>query len=167
MIGLKRRLTYDELLGKLNVDPIKKYPDRRATEIENSHYMSQLASGFREVLDQHDRVLKEKTKALVLQDYAQTNHIGHRELQSLTGSLSGFGGISSEGLRGSFESAIDFIDSKPGSESDGAESAISNTRSTYKALATTLSKQIGAQRGVIERQNDFIEGSKEDDMKQL
>jgi hypothetical protein len=96
--------------------------------------------------------MKEKTKALLLQDYAQTHHISHKELKSMSG------GNASEGLRGSFESAIDFIDSKPGSESDGAESAISNTRSTYKALATTLSNHIGTQQEVIQRQRDIIEG---------
>jgi len=147
MIGLKRRLTYDELLDKLDVDPIKKYPDRQATVIENSHYMSQLASGFREVLEQHDRVMKEKTKALLLQDYAQTHHISHKELKSMSG------GNASEG-RGSFASAVDFIDSGD----DSAESAVSNTRSTYKYLANARAQHIGLQQGIMEQQRQIIEG---------
>ena len=40
MIGLKKRPTYDELVSSLDMDPIKHYPDRRATEFENSNYMS-------------------------------------------------------------------------------------------------------------------------------
>ena len=153
MIGLKRRLTYDELLDKLDVDPIKKYPDRRATVIENSHYMSQLASGFREVLEQHDRVMKEKTKALLLQDAASTSGLSHVSWKSL----------SSFGLNKLFANAPaqpTFFSPNLSSDSGGesAESAISNTRSTYKALATTLSNQIGAQQEVIQRQRDIMEG---------
>ena len=37
MIGLRKRQTYDELINHLDVDPIKHYPDRRATQIENSN----------------------------------------------------------------------------------------------------------------------------------
>ena len=149
MIGLKRRLTYDELLDKLDVDPIKKYPDRRATQIENSNYMSQLASGFQEVLEQHDRVMKEKTKALLLQDYAQSHHISHKELKSMSG------GNTSEGLD-SMKSAVNFIDS--GDES--AKSAVSNTRSTYKFLANARAQHIELQQGIMEQQREIIEGEK-------
>ena len=52
MIGLKKRPTYDELVNSLDTDPIKHYPDRRATQMENSNYMSQLATGFQEVVIQ-------------------------------------------------------------------------------------------------------------------
>jgi len=44
--GLRKRETYEELINELGDDPIKKYPDRRASQIENSNFMSQLASGF-------------------------------------------------------------------------------------------------------------------------
>jgi len=43
--GLRKRETYEELLNELEEDPIKRYPDRRASQIENSNYMSQLALG--------------------------------------------------------------------------------------------------------------------------
>jgi hypothetical protein len=39
--GLRKRETYDELINELGNDPIKKYPDRRASQIENSNFMSQ------------------------------------------------------------------------------------------------------------------------------
>ena len=46
--GLRKRETYDELINELEEDPIKKYPDRKASQIENSNFMSQLALGFQE-----------------------------------------------------------------------------------------------------------------------
>ena len=32
--GLRKRETYEELISELEQDPIKKYPDRRASQIE-------------------------------------------------------------------------------------------------------------------------------------
>ena len=40
--GSRKRETYNELIHDLEQDPIKHYPNRKATEIENSNYMSQL-----------------------------------------------------------------------------------------------------------------------------
>jgi len=77
--GLRRKETYDELINELGIDPIKRYPDRRATQIENSNYLSQLASGFQEVLAQNDRIVKEKTKELLLQESTGASNISHRE----------------------------------------------------------------------------------------
>ena len=91
--GLRKRETYDELINELGDDPIKKYPDRRASQIENSNYMSQLASGFREVIEQNERLMKEKTKQLLLQDLASSGNDSHQKLlhsnhgSSLSGSF--------------------------------------------------------------------------------
>ena len=136
MIGLKRRLTYDELIDQLDVDPIKKYPDRRATQIENSHYMSQLASGLQEVIEQNDRVVKEKTKSLLLQDLASSSHMSHRQLQSVSG-----------GSRGQHDESFD--------------SAISETRSYYKYLSTARGEHIGLQQQILEQQQEIIGGERE------
>ena len=64
--GLRKRETYDELINELGDDPIKKYPDRRASQIENSNVMSQLALGFQEVLEQNNRVMREKNKGVIV-----------------------------------------------------------------------------------------------------
>ena len=85
MIGLRKKQTYDELINHLDMDPIKHYPDRRATQIENSNYMSQLAVGFQEMTNQNNRVLQERTKANILQELGHNSSISHRELQSLSG----------------------------------------------------------------------------------
>jgi len=42
MKGLRKRPSYDELINEVGKEFISKYPDRRAYEIENSNYMSQL-----------------------------------------------------------------------------------------------------------------------------
>ena len=85
--GLRKRESYEELINELGEDPIKKYPNRDATQIENSNFMSQLASGFREVIEQHDRVLKEQTKELLLQEISatssRTSHVSFQSLNSL------------------------------------------------------------------------------------
>jgi len=78
--GLRKRETYDELINELEEDPIKKYPDRRASQIENSNFMSQLALGFQEVVEQNNRIVKEKTKALLLQEMAASSNISHKQL---------------------------------------------------------------------------------------
>ena len=85
MIGLRKRQTYDELINHLDEDQIKHYPDRRATQIENSNYMSQLATGFQEMNNQNNRVLQERTKANIIQELGHNSSISHRELQSLSG----------------------------------------------------------------------------------
>ena len=85
--GLRKRESYEELINELGEDPIKRYPNRDATQIENSNFMSQLASGFREVIEQHDRVLKEQTKELLLQEISatssRTSHVSFQSLNSL------------------------------------------------------------------------------------
>ena len=49
-IGLRKRQTYDEVINNLNHDPITNYPDRRATELEKSPYLSQLRAGLEEMI---------------------------------------------------------------------------------------------------------------------
>ena len=66
--GLRKRETYEELIKELEEDPTKRYPDLRASQIENSNCMSQLALGFQEVVEQNNRIMKEKTKELLLQE---------------------------------------------------------------------------------------------------
>ena len=86
LTGLRKRETYEELINELGDDPIKKYPDRKASQIENSNYMSQLASGFQEVIAQNDRIMREKTKQLLLQEMASSSGTSHQGLRSMAGS---------------------------------------------------------------------------------
>ena len=97
LTGLDKRPSYEELINELGEDPIKKYPDRRASQIENSNYMSQLASGFQEVLEQNDKLMKEKTKSILLQEMAAGSSVSHHSYASAISSLKS---LTSHGLRG-------------------------------------------------------------------
>ncbi len=78
IIGLRKRETYDELINDLDHDFIKNYPDRRASEIENSSYMSQLKGGFEKTIMQNDNLMKEKQKEMLLHEQAgQANRWRH------------------------------------------------------------------------------------------
>ena len=79
--GLRKRETYDELIHDLEEDPIKHYPNRKATQIENSNYMSQLSGDFDEMLHQNERILKEKQKANLLQQMAASSGSSHHQMQ--------------------------------------------------------------------------------------
>jgi len=62
IIGLRKRETYEELINDLNHDPAINYPDRKASELENSPYLSQLRVGFEEMMLQNDNLMKERQK---------------------------------------------------------------------------------------------------------
>ena len=70
--GLQRVPTFDEVVQRVN-DPIfKKYPDRRATFMENSPYLSNLrGEGFMEALNmQQSSQIKEQQRQLMIRNYA-------------------------------------------------------------------------------------------------
>ena len=79
--GSRKRETYNELIHDLEQDPIKHYPNRKATEIENSNYMSQLGGDFDEMLHQNERILKEKQKANLLQQMAASSGSSHHQMK--------------------------------------------------------------------------------------
>ena len=70
------------------MDPIKHYPNRRASEIENSNYMSVFSIGFQEMISQNDRVSHERSKALVLQDLGHASQVSHHEMKVSSGGKS-------------------------------------------------------------------------------
>ena len=70
--GLRKRPSYDELINEIDKPFITEYPNRKASEIENGMYMSQLRSGFEEVIEQNNRLLKEKPKTYY---YKRPHHL--------------------------------------------------------------------------------------------
>jgi len=86
--GLRKRPSYDELINEIDKPFINAYPNRKASEIENSVYMSQLRSGFEEVIEQNNRVMKEKTKDVLLQEAASSGDISHVSLKASSGDIS-------------------------------------------------------------------------------
>ena len=80
IIGLRKRETYEELLNDLNHDLITNYPDRRASELENSPYLSQLRGGFEEMIMHNDNLMKEKMKEMLLHEEAGKSDVGRDEI---------------------------------------------------------------------------------------
>jgi hypothetical protein len=73
MNGLRKKESYNEIINELETDPIKHYPNRKASELENSPYLSQLAGGEEEITEAHNALLKEKLKDTLLQQYSAAN----------------------------------------------------------------------------------------------
>lgn len=80
--GLRKKPSYDELINEVDKDFITKYPDRRATNIENSNYMSQLRQGFQELIEQENKIVGENVKQLLLKEEAESGGLSHQELKS-------------------------------------------------------------------------------------
>ena len=79
ILGLRKRETYEELINDISQDMINKYPDRSASQMENSNYLSQLRGGFEEMEKQNDAVQKEKQKQILIQDEAGSVAHSHHE----------------------------------------------------------------------------------------
>ena len=80
IVGLRKRETYEELINDLNHDLITNYPDRRASELENSPYLSQLRGGFEEMIMHNDNLMKEKMKEMLLHEQAGQADVGRHEI---------------------------------------------------------------------------------------
>jgi hypothetical protein len=79
ILGLRKRVTYNELINDLSNDPDIKYPDRTASQMENSMYLSQLRGGFEQMILQSDNIMKQKQKELLLQEEAGSVPHSHHE----------------------------------------------------------------------------------------
>ena len=79
ILGLRKRETYDELINDLSHDPIGKYPDRVASQLENSNYLSQLRGGIEQMIIQNDNIMRQKQKELLLQEEAGSHPHSHHE----------------------------------------------------------------------------------------
>ena len=80
--GLRKRETYDELIQEIDKDQINKYPDRRASQMENSNYLSQLSDGFDDMKLFHERMMKVKLKEFLLDEMVSETG-GTKHLHSL------------------------------------------------------------------------------------
>ena len=74
--GLKVRPSYDELINQLDKPVVDKYPDRKASQLRNSHWLSQLdGDSFRAMDELHHNMLKEHDKEAVKRLCIITSHI--------------------------------------------------------------------------------------------
>ena len=87
--GLKKRLTYNEIVDYIEKDPDKiKYPDRWAKQIRNSFELSQLdGEGMREMENQQINQMKEQEKENILRTLAKNTNTPHVNLNSFMNNL--------------------------------------------------------------------------------
>ena len=63
MIGLRKKSTYDELINYIEIEKPKiRFPDRSATLLRNSHYLSQFDGNLFDVEEQQKNITKAQLK---------------------------------------------------------------------------------------------------------
>ena len=81
--GSKVRPSYDELINLLDNPVAYKYPDRKASTLRNSHWLSQLDGDSFRVMDElHHNMIKEQEKDAVLRSYASSHQTSLSSLKS-------------------------------------------------------------------------------------
>ena len=81
--GLKVRPSYEELINILDKPLDLKYPDRKASQLRNSHWLSQLdGDSFRAMDELHHAMLKEQEKEAILKGYASSHNVSLASLRA-------------------------------------------------------------------------------------
>ena len=81
--GLKVRPSYDELINLLDKPVVDKYPDRKASTLRNSHWLSQLdGDSFRAMDELHTNMLKEQEQEAILKGYASSHNVSLGSLRA-------------------------------------------------------------------------------------
>ena len=62
MQNLRKKPTFDELINYLNNQPKIRYPDRTATLLRNSHYLSQFDGNLYDLDEQQKEIAKEQIR---------------------------------------------------------------------------------------------------------
>ena len=81
--GLKVRPSYDELINLLDKPDNLKYPDRKASQLRNSHWLSQLdGDSYRAMDELHHNIIKEQEKENILRGYAASHNVSLASLRT-------------------------------------------------------------------------------------
>ena len=73
MIGLRRKPTYNELIDYIEIEKPKiRFPDRTATLLRNSHYLSQFDGNLFDVEEQQKNITKAQLRETQIRNIAQT-----------------------------------------------------------------------------------------------
>ena len=81
--GYKVRPSYEELINTLGKPLDLKYPDRKASQMRNSHWLSQLdGDSFRAMDELHHSILKGHEKEALLKSYASSHSVSLASVRS-------------------------------------------------------------------------------------
>ena len=82
--GLKVRPSYEELINILDKPIFKSYPDRKASQLRNSHWLSQLdGDSYRAMDELHHNMMKEHEKDNLIKSYASSHNMSAASVRSL------------------------------------------------------------------------------------
>ena len=83
MQNLRKKPTFDELINYIEIEQPKiKYPDRTATFLRNSHYLSQFDGGLLDIEEQQTKFSKEQLRETEIRNVVATTQGTASLLQS-------------------------------------------------------------------------------------
>lgn len=100
LAGLKKRATYMELIEELNEEKIDHYPNRQATLLENSVYMSQIGRAFEGMAEENDRIMKQKLKESLISEAASASGRPAHQVRLDSQSMHSVNSVKSESIAG-------------------------------------------------------------------
>ena len=69
--GLRKRPTYNDLINQIDKPFIDKYPDRKATRLRNSNWLTQLDGDTHQLMETvQSNMMKEQEKEMLLKEHA-------------------------------------------------------------------------------------------------
>jgi hypothetical protein len=81
--GLKLKPSYEELIHQLDKPIFESYPDRKATQLRNSHWLSQLDGDSYKAMDElHHNMMKEHDKENLIKSYAASHNMSAASVRS-------------------------------------------------------------------------------------
>jgi len=81
--GLKLKPSYEELIHQLDKPIFESYPDRKATQLRNSHWLSQLDGDSYKAMDElHHNMMKEHDKENLIKTYAASHNMSAANVRS-------------------------------------------------------------------------------------
>ena len=89
MFGLRVKPTYEQLIGEITKPLFNSYPDRKASQLRFSNWLSQLdAEGIKTLEQQQLQAMKEQQKQNLLREYSMSHGISRAEADAMSSATS-------------------------------------------------------------------------------